>query len=247
MAPRSNDRKPHQFRNLTFTDHRPKFLANIDAALRGTRVDDEQGLPSLRRRRGGDDEGDYEETEILDPSRPAIPVRPREINRDDDEDDEQPQVVEETDLSGMGRLSDEDEEPDEDSPEVVVLKEGKHLTKEEFEAEKIRLRDHPDTPSSLPTSSRASIKPSLTFSSSNKPAASTGKRKGTAIDDSDNCPGVNDGWSELVKRTKGEKSALVSTIKEERELAEKASLTKKQKKIELKAKNKKAKSLMSFS
>jgi hypothetical protein len=125
---------------LTFTDHRPKFLANIDAALRGTKAEEDQDPPRSRRRYEGNDEDGYEETEILDPSRPAIPVRPRETNHsaDDDGDDEQPQVVDETDLSGMGRLSDEDDELDEDSPEVVVLKEGKHLTKEEYEAEKIR-------------------------------------------------------------------------------------------------------------
>ncbi|KAH9456207.1 hypothetical protein MJO29_006217 [Puccinia striiformis f. sp. tritici] len=246
MAPRTNDRtKPHQYRNLTFTDRRPKFLANIDAALRGARPDDQD---STKRRHRGDGDEEEQETEILDPSRPAIPVRPRDLNHnnaDEDDDDEQPQVVDETDISGMGRLSDEEEEVDEDSPEVVVLKEGKHLTKEEFEAEKIRLRDHPDTPSTLPTSSRTSIKPSLTFSSNNKPSTSSiGKRKGPTIDDVE----PNDsGWSDLVKRTKGEKPALVSTIKEERELAEKAKINKKQKKIELKAKNKKAKSLMSFS
>lgn len=74
----------------------------------------------------------------MDPSRPAIPVRPRDINHNNEADDEQPQFVDSTDLLGMGRLSDEGEELDEDSPEVVVLKEGKHLTKEEYEAEKIR-------------------------------------------------------------------------------------------------------------
>jgi len=229
---------------LTFTDHRPKFLANIDAALRGTQPEEQRDPSRSRSSRYPGDE-DEEETEVLDPSRPAIPVRPRDINHNDEADDEQPQLVDNTDLLGMGRLSDEGEELDEDSPEVVVLKEGKHLTKEEYEAEKIRLRDHPDTPSTLPTSSRPSIKPSLTFSSGNKASSSsTGKRKATVVEANEK---LNDGWSELVKRTKGEKSVLVSTIKEERELAEKTSISKKQRKNELKAKNKKAKSLMSFS
>ncbi|PLW44378.1 hypothetical protein PCASD_04473 [Puccinia coronata f. sp. avenae] len=241
MAPKST--KPHQFRNLTFTDHRPKFLENINAALRGAKAEE----PDHRRYHRGED---GEETEVLDPSRPAIPVRPRG-NRDDDEDDdddEQPQVVDDNKSFGMGRLSDEEEEEegDEDAPEVVVLKEGKHLTKEEFEAEKIRLRDHPDVPSTLPTSSRKSIKPSLTFSSSNKQSStSTGKRKATMVDIAEKLK--KDDWSELVERTKGGKSTLVSTIQEEREIEEKASMTKKQKRNEIKAKNKKAKSLMSFS
>ncbi|CAH7686517.1 hypothetical protein BY996DRAFT_4592059 [Phakopsora pachyrhizi] len=218
MAPRSNQTKPHQYKNLTFTDHRPKFLANIDAALRGT-----VPLKSAQ-------------TVVLDPNRPAIPVRP-------ESDEDGPQIVEEAELDGMGRLSDEDEERDEDSPLVVVVKEGKHLTKNEAEAERIRMRDNPDAPSSIPSSSRATIKPSLAFSSSGKEVQSSSKRKAIAVVGDESSAG----WSELVKRTKGDKDTLVATIKEEQEKAQQAKISKKQKKLDLKAKNKKAKSLMSFS
>lgn len=215
--------------------------------MRGTKVEDQDSRaePGAGRRRNFDDE--FEETEILDPSRPAIPVRPRDRNYHDD-DNELPQIVDEKDLSGMGRLSDEGEELEDDSPEIVVVKEGRDLTREEFQAEKIRLRNHPNAPSTVPSSSRATIQPSLKFSSSNKPTTSSiGKRKGIDLVSDNNYLKAEDGWQDLVKKTKGEKKVLVSTITEEREAAERASIKKKQSKLDLKARNKKAKSLMSFS
>lgn len=248
MPPRADNPKPHQFRNLTFQDHRPKFLADIDAALRGSKPESFNSHKATRD--GGHDADDrFQETEVLDPSRPAIPVRPRGHNYDESEDDE-PQIVYDQDLSVIGRLSDEDEEEGEDLPEVVVVKQGRDLTKEEFEAEKIRLRDQPNTPSTLPSSSRKSIKPSLAFSSSDKTSRFIGKRKILPVDsDHDSSTKPDGGWSELVKRTKGDRSTIVASTKEEKETAQtqQSSLSKKQKKSELKAKNKKAKSLMSFS
>ncbi|MBW0511459.1 hypothetical protein O181_051174 [Austropuccinia psidii MF-1] len=235
MAPRSNKIKPHQFKNLTFTDHRPKFLANIDATLRGSKSDDKYALDGP----GIGSGSRFEETEVLDPNRPAIPIRPKES------DDEEPQIVAEENFFELVHLLDEDEEPDEEAPMVVVLKEGNHLTKDEAEAEKVHQRDNTQIPLSAPSSSRQSIKPFLAFSTNDKTGPSNGKRKLPNFLANDTQ--ASDDWSELVKKTKGDKAVLVSTIKEEREAAQKASVSKKQRKMELKAKNKKAKSLMSFS
>lgn len=116
----------HLHPDLTFTDHKPKFLANIDSALRGTQ-------PTTTSQRRTDINGDT--TEILDPNRPAIPVRP------DASDDEEPQIVDIQDDgrdAGLGRLTDQDDDDDDEAPQVVVLKEGKHLTSEQVQAEKIR-------------------------------------------------------------------------------------------------------------
>ncbi|KAG0140726.1 hypothetical protein CROQUDRAFT_674495 [Cronartium quercuum f. sp. fusiforme G11] len=239
MAPRSNkETKPHQFRNLTFTDHKPKFLANIDAALRGN----QPGHSSGRRRT--DEDG--QTTEIIDPNRPAIPVRAK---FEEEDEDDGPQIVKEDDKAdALGRLSDEDSEQDDDAPVVVVVKEGRDLTKEEVEAERVRIRDHPDQPSALPTSSRPTIQASLLTSSNAKAGSSNkrnmeqrGDRTSLTVDPDDN------GWSALVKRTKGDKPSMVSTVQEEREKAKDREVQKKEKKAALKAKNKKAKNLMSFS
>ncbi|KAH9819513.1 hypothetical protein DFH28DRAFT_27335 [Melampsora americana] len=240
MAPRSNETKPHQFRNLTFTDHKPKFLANINSALRGSPSEDNND----NKRRRTDENG--ERTEILDPNRPAIPIRP---GSSDDEDEDGPQIVEVDDHTALGRLSDEEAEEDEEAPLVVVVKEGRDLTEGEVQAEKIRLRENPDRSSSLPASSRPTIQASLKFSSNNTAGPSSNKRKKEQAnllvrgqDDK-----TTDGWSELVKRTKGDKPSMVLTAQEEREKAKSREQQRKEKKTALKNKNKKAKNLMSFS
>ncbi|EGG00582.1 uncharacterized protein MELLADRAFT_79205 [Melampsora larici-populina 98AG31] len=227
--------------DLTFTDHKPKFLSNINSALRGSPAEDNNHNSRRRTNENG------ERTEILDPNRPAIPIRP---GSSDDEDENGPQIVEEADdHTSLGRLSDEEPEQDEEAPLVVVVKEGRDLTHEEVEAERIRLRENPDQPSSLPASSRPTIQASLTFSSNSTAGPSTNKRKteraNLPVRGGDDT--AADGWSELVKRTKGDKPSMVLTAQEEREKAKTRELQKKEKKAALKSKNKKAKNLMSFS
>lgn len=110
------------------------------------------------------------------------------------------------------------------------------------------VRDHPDQPSTLPTSSRTAIQASLSFSSSKLLGSSSSSVKRRVEESRPSTEHDNDnGWSALVKRTKGDKPTMVTTIQEDREKAKDRESLKKEKRAALKAKNKKAKNLMSFS
>ncbi|KAH8926204.1 hypothetical protein BT69DRAFT_1020537 [Atractiella rhizophila] len=114
---------------MVYVDQKPKFLQNAVAALRGSRrdYDDEEEYYDEDDQSGRERE-ERPEFEVLDPSRPAIPTRPDDDPyRDEDEEDRRPRGK---------RKAGSDEEDEDEMPQIVVLKEGKHLTKEEVMAEK---------------------------------------------------------------------------------------------------------------
>lgn len=96
---------------LAYSSSTPAFLQRLQA-----QVSRQTG------RRVGDVDYDEDEPQVefesLDADRPAIPVRPRSPKPDDD------------------AAKDTDEEPEDERPQVVVLKEGKHLTTAQVENEK---------------------------------------------------------------------------------------------------------------
>ncbi|EKM57791.1 uncharacterized protein PHACADRAFT_116105 [Phanerochaete carnosa HHB-10118-sp] len=131
------------------------------------------------------DEDDDDEYEHDGSGRPPIPRRPPIPTRPDDE-------------PGIAGEDDQDDE----APQIVVLKEGKHLSEREVENEKRKAKGLPllpegDESSAPPDEKQPAAKPqdtnrtktqSLSFSSGGSAAKSTSKKRkavGSADDDND--------------------------------------------------------------
>jgi len=165
----SREPTKHQLSSrLSYQNHTPAFLRRLQKNYGGGR-------------RGDDDEEDeptYVDDEFEDDGsgRPPIPVRPSIPERPKD------------------NPGSEDEDEVDEKPQVVVLKEGKHLTEREVQNEKRKAQGLPSLPepSSNPTVDPApnTTKPkttnskSLNFSSTGSNAAgSVAKRKRKAVVD----------------------------------------------------------------
>lgn len=128
MAPKEPTRAQLSSR-LSYSQHTPAFLRRLQNKYSGNHTHDDEGEGEEEEE---EEEGQYRgnpEFEDLDrgsgrppiPRRPAIPERPPEDPGSADEDDE------------------------DEKPQVIVLKEGKHLT--EREAENIRRKGQSKHPS----------------------------------------------------------------------------------------------------
>lgn len=95
---------------LAYQQHTPAFLQRLQNRVAGRPDEDDEDE---------DDEFEYGgEGRVPIPKRPAIPTRPADQPGSADEDD--------------GR----EEEDGEEGPQIVVLKEGKHLSEREVENER---------------------------------------------------------------------------------------------------------------
>lgn len=163
--------------------------------------------------------------------RPSIPERPGGPH--EEEEDEEPQSEE--DEWDMGR--------GEEAPTVVVLKEGRHLDRDEVD----KLRAHAkagSAPDPLASSSAPTAKTkhlgSLAFST-----GAPNKRKISEADGSGS-GGVTESWDEVIKRSKLATEKKAKEKKQEEEEAKKAKeKTEKKKKKEKKDREKKV-SMLSF-
>ncbi|KAF8640258.1 hypothetical protein AX16_010153 [Volvariella volvacea WC 439] len=191
---------------LSYQQHTPAFLLKLQNRISGRPSgsygsddeDEPQYVGDDDYRGGGRGRGgayEDEEWEYDGSGRPPIPKRPRgEPDRD-----ERPPIPERPD-DDPGSA---DEDDDDEKPQVVVLKQGKHLTEREAENVRRAERGLPPLPDEREKSSgekagdgqpRSSKEgamqkpskppPSLSFSSSGAKASSTkGKRKAIVIED----------------------------------------------------------------
>lgn len=113
MAPKELTRQQVSSR-LTYQGHTPSFLQKFKNRM--------EGIPD-------DDDDPYEEFEYDGSGRPPIPKRPPIPQRPPDN----PGSADELD-----KLDEED--ADDERPQVVVLKEGRHLTEREAENERRRVK-----------------------------------------------------------------------------------------------------------
>ncbi|CAE6479635.1 unnamed protein product [Rhizoctonia solani] len=142
MPPRSKDPTPHQLSSrLQYSQGVPSFLRQLQAQVGGQ-------LSSQRFGRGDDDEEpeiadedgnvynpDWDKGESADgrppiPSRPPVPSRPPIPTR--------PGGSEKPHGGRNGTPSEDEEDSGDEKPQIVVLKEGKHLSAKEVEREKRR-------------------------------------------------------------------------------------------------------------
>ncbi|KAI4522487.1 hypothetical protein K525DRAFT_268846 [Schizophyllum commune Loenen D] len=208
MAPKEPTRAQLSSR-LAYNAQTPAFLRRFQNHVNGNADSDEE-------------EGDPEWEEVGG-GRPAIPRRPR--------DDRPPIPTRPDDDPGSA-----DEEAGDEAPQIVVLREGKHLSAREVENEKRREKGLPPLPETIdapetegtdeakPDDSKSKTdRPSLSFSTS-KPdrfvdlkAQSLGKRKiRVSADDEDSEPKSAPGKKDKEKATgkpkkpKKQKKALLS-------------------------------------
>jgi hypothetical protein len=139
MPPKELNR--HQISNrLQFQSHTPAFLKAFQAKVSGRRVNDDEDAPQYENadeyEQGLDGDGFGQE--------PMVDEFGREIRRESPSNDRRERNGE----GGSGRQRDEygrdrnhrrgidDEEDEDEKPQIVVLKEGKHLTEREAENER---------------------------------------------------------------------------------------------------------------
>ncbi|KIM84988.1 hypothetical protein PILCRDRAFT_5990 [Piloderma croceum F 1598] len=194
---------------LSYAQNTPSFLLKLQNRIAGIPSDEPE--PSeysgsgygYGHGGGGDGEGEFYDDgsgRPPIPQRPAIPERPEDDPGSADEDDD-----------------------GDEKPQVVVLREGKHLT--EREAENVRRKERglpplPDPkaiPSKLleeantsnPTPKPKTQTPSLSFSSSKDGSSKTTSGKRKAIGDADaeeDKPGTKKGSQQQQKKKKAKKA-----------------------------------------
>lgn len=179
---------------LTYQAQTPAFLLKLQNKIHGIQPDDE-------------DEPQYEEEEFYDDGsgRPPIPTRPRERPPIPERPGEDPGSA--------------DEESGDEKPQVVVLRQGKHLTERQAENERRKekglaplpeesVAEDDSTPNKNKRARNKEPAPTLSFSSgsSTKPA----KRKRTIIGDTDTAGTSTSTETKKAKKTKKEKKTLLS-------------------------------------
>ncbi|GAA5871115.1 hypothetical protein JCM16303_001694 [Sporobolomyces ruberrimus] len=173
--PKSGPSK-NQLRGLAYVGQKPAFLQNALSALAG-------GSTNKRQKPDFDANG-----------RPTIPTRPGGAD-------------------GTGSGGEEEEEEDEDewnlgggdeAPTVVVLKEGKHLDKEEVD----RLRAQARTPSLLCSWTGSTVTESTAETETTKSKGSLSFSSGTGSKSKGkNGAGPSETWDSVVARSKNEAEA----------------------------------------
>ncbi|GAB1527443.1 hypothetical protein RhiXN_03432 [Rhizoctonia solani] len=216
MPPRNKGPTPHQISSrLQYSQGVPSFLRQLQSQVGGQ-------LSSQRYGRGDNDDEpeianmppDEEDGNVYNPdwdrdvsssgrppipSRPPIPTRPGESSKPNG--------------GRNGTPSEDEEDSGDEKPQIVVLKEGKHLSAKEVEREKRRAQGLPDDESEPDEKSteapEAKAKPSKAKSSTfSDPHVSTGakpKAKRKIIGDGAGSQGDKDKISEKPKKKKAKK------------------------------------------
>ncbi|EIN03947.1 hypothetical protein PUNSTDRAFT_47753 [Punctularia strigosozonata HHB-11173 SS5] len=201
MAPK--DLTKHQLSSrLGYEEITPAFLLKFKNKLAGVRDSEPEY-------------DEYDEYEPGDSGRPPIPRRPPIPQRPSDD----PGSADEADKDedGAGQLDEED--ADDERPQVVVLREGKHLSAREAENERRREKGLPPLDDSEPGVSQTgkitaedtktgSLQPSQSVSIGTKKSntkMSAAKRKAMAISHDDDGPAEGPTKKKSKKRVKEKK------------------------------------------
>ncbi|KAH7098102.1 hypothetical protein BKA62DRAFT_403339 [Auriculariales sp. MPI-PUGE-AT-0066] len=188
----SRQREPNKHQlsaRLAYNSTTPAFLQRMQKQI-GRQTGRKVGSYDPNDSEEEDQEAPQIEFETLDENRPAIPVRPKSPRPSN------------SSLKKSNKDDEIDEEPEDELPQIVVLKEGKHLSKEEAENEKRIAQGLPPLPLNQPAEATSDVPtgqgtsatkrtqpPSMSFSSSSsKDAAnkkSTAKRRADELREDD--------------------------------------------------------------
>ncbi|CAE6466065.1 unnamed protein product [Rhizoctonia solani] len=227
MPPRSKGPTPHQISSrLQYSQSAPAFLRQLQAQVGGQ-------LSSQRNARGGDDDEpeiantppDEEDGNVYNPdwdkdasssgrppvpSRPPIPTRPGESSKPNG--------------GRNGTPSEDEEDSGDEKPQIVVLKEGKHLSAKEVKREKRRAQGLPEDESETDEKSpeapaaKSKSKPSKTkpqtFSDAHVSTGAKPKAKRKIIGDGAGNQGDTEKNSDKPKKKKPKKETKLLSFGE---------------------------------